>query len=469
MNEETSPLLGQQKPTTRWTSVYLLSLHTFFISLAFSLLNTPLSQLIEDNLCHRYTHERTVAQGFCKSDYIQLELANINGYIPVMEAVNRSQAHSLPFIARVRILQAVATRYSRLSITPASRIRIDRSSISYRGGGPAVQLASLNSIASDLATRSDRASSFFMLTFGLLSGGAVGPFIASALMSSHSSWIPILVSISTWPIGAAILMYVPETLSVSKQDPIPEISHAPLALKSNFWKSHISQSILLYKESLASLRSPSAIIIIAINLMEMPEYIATSSFLTQFVSKRFHWSFADTGYLIAMRGVIHMTVLLVALPLLSTLLSRWQHPNMRDLTLARLSAAVAVIGALWMAASRVNLVIIGLALQSLGGGMTPLCRSLALNYVPSSDISRLNTLIGIVGTAGSLLGGPVLTWLFDVGLTKGGYLIGLPYLVFAAAFLLCLVGLLLVQAPMSRDDDEPLSITGIDECVSVDC
>lgn len=88
MSEETLPLLGgQQKPTTRWVSVYLLSLHTFFISLAFAMVNTPMSQLLEDNLCHRYVQGDAVKTVICKNNHIQFELATIMGYMPVMEAV----------------------------------------------------------------------------------------------------------------------------------------------------------------------------------------------------------------------------------------------------------------------------------------------------------------------------------------------------------------------------------------------
>ncbi|KAJ5746314.1 hypothetical protein N7520_011496 [Penicillium odoratum] len=302
----------------------------------------------------------------------------------------------------------------------------------------------------------------------MLAGNAVGPFISSELMSSHSPWVPALLSLCMWPIAISLLSFVPETLSNPKKTTIAAIDRAPLGLEPITIKSHVSQSFRLYKASVASLRSPSIIIIIAINLIEMPEYFATSQFLTQFISKRFQWSFASAGYLIAMRGIIQMTVLLVTLPLLSRLLLRWQRPNARDLTLARFSAAFAAAGALWMASSQVDVVVAGLALQSLGGGMGPLCRSLALTYVPASETSRLMTLIGIVGTSGSLFGGPVFTWLFGVGLERGGVLVGLPYFGLAGAFILCLVGLLFVRAPLSREEDDA-DLIGIDDGMSVGC
>lgn len=51
------------------------------------MVNTPMSQLLEDNLCHRDVQGNTIEAGLCKSNHIQFELATIMGYMPVMEAV----------------------------------------------------------------------------------------------------------------------------------------------------------------------------------------------------------------------------------------------------------------------------------------------------------------------------------------------------------------------------------------------
>jgi PCFT/HCP family folate transporter-like MFS transporter 1/3 len=84
--------------------------------------------------------------------------------------------------------------------------------------------------------------------------------------------------------------------------------------------------------------------VLATFLTAAPEVLGTSQFLAQYISKRFDWPLARTGYLLTLRGVIHMVVLLFTLPLLSKVLLRYQPSPVKDLTLARVSVAIAAVG-----------------------------------------------------------------------------------------------------------------------------
>ncbi|KAJ5713640.1 Major facilitator superfamily domain general substrate transporter [Penicillium malachiteum] len=258
------------------------------------------------------------------------------------------------------------------------------------------------------------------------------------------------------------LFFVPETLPSLKEEP-SKPNTGPEEPQPRNITSYLKQSLHLFKESLASLQSRSISIIIATCLILKPEFIGTSQFFGQYVSKRFNWTLAETGYLRTLRGVTQMLVLLVILPALSKFLLRWQTPAARDLTLARGSVIIATIGVLWMAAPKIEITITGLGIQSLGGGLGPLCRSLANSFVSPGEVSKLNTLMGIVETSGSLFAGPALAWLFEIGLKKGGLFIGLPYFGLAAAFLLCVLGLFFVRALAEEDHD------GDDDCLSIEC
>ncbi|KAJ5697925.1 hypothetical protein N7488_011609 [Penicillium malachiteum] len=306
-----------------------------------------------------------------------------------------------------------------------------------------------------------RASAFFFLELGCLLGISTGPILASKLMESYCPWTPAILSITLVPIALIPLFLVPETLPPLKQEPFKPNTHEEEPEEpQHHATSYLKQSLHLFKESLTSLQSRSIRIIIATCLIREPEFIGTSQFFGQYVSKRFNWTLAETGYLRTLRGITQMLVLLAILPALSKLLLRWQTPAARDLTLARGSVIIATIGVLWMAAPQIEVTITGLGIQSLGGGLGPLARSLANSFVSAEDISKLNTLMGIVETAGSLFAGPALAWMFEVGMKKDGLFIGLPYFGLAAAFSLCVFGLFLVHAPFEEhhDGDDCLSI-----------
>lgn len=297
-----------------------------------------------------------------------------------------------------------------------------------------------------------RASTFFLMAFASLVGASVGPAISSIFMETFSPWISTLIAFFTNLAALIPLFFVPETLSPSKLDSNSEQDAESEGGPYTF-RSRLSQSLQL-GSSIAPLKSPSLILVLATFLTAAPEVLGTSQFLAQYISKRFGWPLSKTGYLLTLRGVIHMGILLFTLPLLSKMLLQYYRAPVKDLILARTSVAIAAVGALFMAGSQIGLVITGLAVHSLGSGLAPLCRSLATSYVTPQDTSKLNTAIGIVMTTGSLFAGPALAWLFETGMELGGTALGLPYYGLAGSFVLCLVGLIFVYPPAEEEETD---------------
>ncbi|KAE8351303.1 major facilitator superfamily domain-containing protein [Aspergillus coremiiformis] len=310
-------------------------------------------------------------------------------------------------------------------------------------------------------TSATRASVFFFMAFASLLGAAVSPALSSRFMEAFSPWAAVLLGFFAVPVGVSVLAFIPETFPQSKRESFPKDDPAgPERPRRNTFLSHLSHSILLLEASIAMLRSPSIVLILATFLTQTPEVIATSQSFVQYVSKRFDWPLATAGYLLTIKGIMNMIVLLLMLPLLSKLLIHGRHPGAKDLVLARFSAAFAAAGALLMAASQMGVVVSGLALHSLGAGLAPLCRSLATSYLAPQDTSKINTLIGIVGTVGTLFATPALAWLFETGMKLKGAWLGLPYFGLAALFALCLLGLFFVSALRREDAEDGYDETG---------
>ncbi|PKY09062.1 MFS general substrate transporter [Aspergillus campestris IBT 28561] len=464
MLDETTPLLGRQQKATRWLSIYWLSAVVFCLSAAGACLNVPLTRLIEDNLCSRYVRQGAPTEELCKTEKIQSRLAYLNGCLPLVEAVvglvvafpfgilaDRVGRKPIIILSMAGTLLSLAWELAVIAMPRIIRVEFILAGPLFAvvGGGNTVLLANLYSIASDLVVPSDRASTFFLMAFASLVGASVGPAFSSIFMEAFSPWISAFIAFIVSLVALIPLFFVPETLSPSKHDSLSEqeSEEEPRDFRSPL-------SLLQLGSSIASLKSSSLVIVLATFLTVAPEVLGTSQFLAQYISKRFDWPLASTGYLLTLRGVLHMVVLLVTLPLLSKILLRYQPSPVKDLTLARASVAIAAVGALCMAASEIELVIAGLAIHSLGSGLAPLCRSLATSYVAPQDTAKLNTAIGIVQTTGSLYAGPAFAWLFETGMKLGGTALGLPYYGLAGSFVLCLLGLLFVHPPAQGDESD---------------
>ncbi|KAH8427284.1 uncharacterized protein LDX57_004998 [Aspergillus melleus] len=462
--QETSPLLhtgpsqGTLKPKPSYRSVVtLLTTCNLCLAGASAFLSIPVTRLIEDNLCHRYING-SVDEKHCKTDRIQSQLAYLNGCLALVEAlVGLVTAFPFGILADIlgrKPIVFLSTLGSLLSLTwtlaviglpqfvPVHLILIGPL-FTVVGGGSTVIIASLFSVLSDVVDEGDRASAFSIMTFASSFGASLGPAVSSLLMDISSPWLPALIGTVAVPAGVSVLLWVPETLPAVTQSRSADEQQTSL-------KWRLSQSLTRVQSSFAILRHPSVFPILATFLARMPEALATSQFFAQYVSKRFDWSLAGAGYLLALRGFIQMVVLLGVLPVSSRLLGRWQTSDSRDLVIARASALGAAMGALLMATASSQIVVTGLVLQTLGAGLAPLCRSLATGYLAARDTSKLNTLIGMVETAGALVAGPSLAWLFDWGLTLQDVWLGLPYFALTVAFLLCLLGLCFVRSPASR-------------------
>ncbi|KAF7184358.1 hypothetical protein CNMCM7691_005110 [Aspergillus felis] len=437
MLEEASPLLGgQRRAASRWSSIYWLSTVVFCLSAAGFMLNVPLTQLIEENICTRYAPQGAPTERHCKSDEIQSKLAYLNGNLSLVEAVvglfvafpfgvlaDRVGRKPVIFLSVIGTSLALAWELAVIAFPKIVQVQAILAGPLFTvvGGGNTVLLANLYSIASDLVAQSDRASAFFLMAFSSLVGACLGPALSSKLMETFSPWIAAFASFFVNLIAWIPLFFVPETLSISKPDSDDD-SHLEESQPDSF-KFHLSQSLQLLIAYLGSLKSCSMALVLATFLTVAPEILGTSQFMAQYISKRFDWPLAETGYLLTLRGVIHMAVLLFILPLLSKLLLRYRNPAVKDLILARASVVFAAVGALCMAAPQIRVVMAGLAVHSLGSGLAPLCRSLATTYVAPQDTSKLNTVIGIVETTGSLFAGPALAWLFETGMRLGGLML----------------------------------------------
>jgi hypothetical protein len=159
----------------------------------------------------------------------------------------------------------------------------------------------------------------------------------------------------------------------------------------------------------------------------------------RYISKRFSWPLRQTGFLLSLRAFVNFVLLLGILPAWPFYLTERLHfsAKTKDLTLARYSAVMLLVGASVFAASpTVGLTIIGSVIFTLGGGFVALTRSLITTLVDKEHIARLYAAIAIVEILSSLAAGPSIAALYAAGLKLKGPWLTLSFYVLAS---LCFV------------------------------
>ncbi|KAL6903858.1 major facilitator superfamily domain-containing protein [Trichoderma evansii] len=482
--EESTPLLTNHENTAdgvaigyydRWPSipVFMAALVLLSHSMASSLAATPIIRLLEDSICRTYYYadqpsdvgRLPIDERLCKIDAIQTRLAYFNSWVSMMEAT-LSLIAAFPYASladRVgrRIAIALATTGTLLSLTcVVAVLRLDQwfplEALLFSpfclliGGGYYVVVSSIYSIVGDFTSPSRRTSAFFVLSSGSLIGVTIGPAVSSALMKKGSPWSAIMACYGVMASGLVILTTIPETIIQNKTafEESPQLE--------NTLQKRLRRNLQRVKsESLATwgmLKHRSLFLILFIFLTMGPHSQAASQFLMQYISKRFDWSIADTGFLLTLQGIVNLFLFFAILPAFSTYLQSASgpfhlSPGTKDKLLAFVSTIFISVGSLILAVDSIAVDIAGLIIFTFGAGLAPICRSLAAYYIDTQNASKLQTLISIMETAGMLYAGPLLASLFDLGMRLGGIWTGLPYLGVAGISLIGTVAIFWIRLP----------------------
>lgn len=312
-----------------------------------------------------------------------------------------------------------------------------------------------------------RMIAFSRMTLASYIGNLLGTLTAARLMQVSSPWIPLVGSMLGVALGTGLVMFIPETLRAKPHNiqQTDSIATKRLGLLSRA-RIGMEKSLSRVRDSISVLPSTSAILVLLVFLGHDFVVRAAGPLFVQYISKRFHWTLAEAGYLLSVRAVTTIFVLLIGLPALGAFLTSSNvpmhvPPRMKDLVLARMSSLATTLGALLMGAGDIVPVIVaGQVIMTLGDGLTPLCKSILASYVEADQFSTVYTLVSLVETVGGFLSGPALAGLFSKGMELGGPWLGLPYFGLALICTWVFTLLLFVKPPRHVQSEAEAEVTG---------
>ncbi|KAK3361280.1 major facilitator superfamily domain-containing protein [Lasiosphaeria ovina] len=301
------------------------------------------------------------------------------------------------------------------------------------GGSVTVGTALIYTIISDVLPKHERLAFFFQVTAATIATQFLGSLISAALML-WDPWIPMLLGLGIEFLGILALLFIPETLSYddSSVSPTPDSTSAlstptTLISRPSLWRKVSARA----HRSLSFLTSDIRILLI-VSTFHVHMLFNNRDVMLQHISARYNITLAYATALVSIRSGLAFLLCVIVLPIVNLYSRNRFGSQLSDLVLTRISAVFLSVGFLGVGlAPNLPLLIAGLVINSLSWGLFSFLRSLSTSLVEAHHVARLNSLIGVIDTAGLMVGSPLLAILFTWGMDLHGQWSGLPFLVCA--------------------------------------
>ncbi|KAH7320723.1 major facilitator superfamily domain-containing protein [Stachybotrys elegans] len=449
-----------------------------------SLYTLPLNRAIERRLCrdHYAAHEPSrlrpdgsVEEQLCKIDAVQKTLGSMLGAMETMWIVG-DFVMTLPlgFVAqrrgrRVVLLLNLVSRAFMLSwavlvgwfdgFLPVNAI-IAGPVLSFLGGD-CVFNSLTYALVSDLTEDPvQRAISFGYMSSVSYVVALLGPAMASATMSLVL-WLPFVLGLCLLCAAVPVVAVLPDGRQrvAGGGDEAEEEGQRQHLLSSPVLKAQdarrgdsVLQAVAEHGRELwaivASHPRNFSLLLFSFFLTSLAS--SDTKMLPQYISVKFRWTFASTGYLLSGKAVVNFVLLTVVIPrlLLRRRAAATNTPedagrfNMQSakacLVVSIIGAlGIAVAGAMWMLVPALLVYALGSALPifTLSLLKSPAISPPRAEEASSSAESHIFSIVMLCKTVGSLLGAPLMATLWVGGIGIGGLALGMPYFVSATCYL----------------------------------
>lgn len=492
--EDSVPVTGAFRPhkSPKSAIAALLTL-LLLVNLAASLYQLPLNLVIERRLCleHYRQHDPSqigndgsIEETLCKIDEVQIGLGWMQGTmdtiwvvgdfvmtIPlgfVAERYGRRAVLWLNLVPRVFMLTwAVLVGYFD-HILPTKAI-IAGPMLSSLGGD-----CVFNSITYSLAAGITddyvlRASYFGYMSSISYVVNLLGPALASVSMTIML-WLPFWIGTGLLLAAVPVIRMLPDHTASSprgRDEQSQPLLSSPLLKaqdandSSSSWHAVIERFRTL-KQVLTSHSRNFSLMLICFLLTSLAS--SDTKLLVQYISKRYHWTFASAGYLISSKAIVNFTLLTFVIPRMLRAVTKSlpdgstaSSSDRVNVRFANACFGVSVIGALVIAlAATIWMLIPGLFVYALGSALPiftlSLLKSPAISTISSDSTDRggetssvpgvetqIFSIVMLVKTLGSLLGAPLMAVLWVRGIGLGGAALGMPYFVSCACYILATI------------------------------
>lgn len=278
----------------------------------------------------------------------------------------------------------------------------------------------------------------------------LGPALASLSMTALL-WLPFWIGIALLSAAIPVIRMLPNHISTSGETKSDEQTQ-PL-LSSPLLKAQDQQDTSLLTSVMERFRTLGAVLashprnftLMLICFLLASLASSDTKLLVQYISKRYSWTFASAGYLISGKAVVNFVLLTVVIPrVLRSSASAVSSSDRLNVRFANACFLISVLGAFAIAlAATIWLLVPALFVYALGSALPiftlSLLKSPSITSARSQDDdesaseaqveTHIFSIVMLVKTLGSLIGAPLMAFLWVRGIGLGGTALGMPFFI----------------------------------------
>lgn len=331
---------------------------------------------------------------------------------------------------------------------------------------------------SDIAPPEKRTTIFLYITASALVAEMIAPIMASRLME-RGDWLPLLLALVIQQVGIMIVFFFPETLHLRDlPEPKDRVENESIEMQPKGGHFTLKAQLHNFKIAYTFIRSDWMLALVIFTFPAARLGRQAMALLVRYASKRYGWQIKDAVYLLSFRAATNLVAVAVVLPLVNWFLFKYlrMSAHRTDLWIARCSIGLSTVSMFVIGfAAYPALLVFGLLIYNMGTGFSAAMRSVAVHVVggqASPDVGKLMSTIAIFENISMMVGGPLLSQMFQWGMDLGKVWLGLPFLgcvlvlavmtvaTFSISFKDQEVGYVAVN---EEDEEGPVQISGLDE------
>lgn len=285
----------------------------------------------------------------------------------------------------------------------------------------------------------------------------LGPALASLSMTALL-WLPFWIGIALLAAAAPVIRLLPDHAPPSRtqgHEQTQPLLSSPLLKAQDHRDAPLWDAVMQRFRTLRAVlaRHPRNFSLLLVCFLLASLASSDTKLLVQYLSKRYSWTFASAGYLLSGKAVVNFLLLTVVIPRALNKASSSRAALSSDrinIRFANACFSVSVLGALAIAlAATIWLVVPALFVYALGSALPiftlSLLKSPSITSTPApvdrdegvseaEPEAHIFSLVMLVKTLGSLIGAPLMAFLWVRGIGLGGAALGMPFFVSAALY-----------------------------------